>query len=98
MEERKEGWYWVKMNKPSDKWRPDYYSGGLWRAVWSMPEDDSINFEIGPRIPTPDEPFKCAPVEPTTEMVDAASEMYMPFGDMAAAIQAAIVYAPGGEQ
>jgi hypothetical protein len=41
--------------------------------------------------------YKCVPVEPTDEMVDAASEAYMPFGDMALAIQAAIVYAPGGE-
>ena len=43
------------------------------------------------------EGWKCVPVEPTDEMVDAASEMYMPFGDMAMAIQAAIVYAPEGE-
>tara|TARA_Y100000401_G_scaffold47244_1_gene36366 strand:- start:57 stop:320 length:264 start_codon:yes stop_codon:yes gene_type:complete len=42
--------------------------------------------------------WKCVPVEPTAEMVDAASEMYMPFGDMGAAVQAAIVYAPGGGQ
>nr|WP_289108735.1 hypothetical protein [uncultured Halomonas sp.] len=41
--------------------------------------------------------WRCVPIEPTEEMVDAASEMYMPFGDMAIAIQAAIVYAPGVE-
>ena len=40
------------------------------------------------------EGYKCVPVEPTEAMVDAASEAYMPFGDMALAIQAAIVYAP----
>ena len=44
------------------------------------------------------EGWKCVPVEPTTEMVDAASEMYMPFGDMGAAIQAAVVYAPEEQQ
>ena len=38
--------------------------------------------------------WQCVPVEPTDEMVDAASELYMPFGDMRAAIHAAIVYAP----
>lgn len=43
------------------------------------------------------EGYKCVPVEPTEEMVDAASATYIPFGDMALAIQAAIVYAPGGE-
>ena len=42
--------------------------------------------------------WQCVPVEPTDEMVDAASELYMPFGDMALAIQAAIVYAPEGNQ
>jgi len=43
------------------------------------------------------EGWKCVPIEPTEEMIDAASEAYMPFGDMALAIQAAIVYAPGVE-
>lgn len=42
--------------------------------------------------------WQCVPIEPTEEMVDAASEAYMPFGDMALAIQAAIVYAPEGDQ
>jgi hypothetical protein len=34
------------------------------------------------------------PVEPTPEMVDAAQEAYMPFGDMQLAIQLAIAAAP----
>ena len=40
------------------------------------------------------EGWQCVPVEPTNEMVGAASEAYMPFGDMALAIQSAIVHAP----
>jgi len=44
------------------------------------------------------EGWQVVPVEPTDEMVDAASEAYMPFGDMVLAIQAAIVYAPEGDQ
>lgn len=55
MSDRKEGWYWVKPNKSTDKWRPDYYKDGKWRAIWSIPEEDPIHFEIGSRIPTPDE-------------------------------------------
>lgn len=38
--------------------------------------------------------FVAAPVEPTAEMVDAAEEAYMPFGDMALAIQSAVTAAP----
>ncbi len=38
--------------------------------------------------------FVAAPVEPTAEMVDAAEEAYMPFGDMALAIQSAVAAAP----
>jgi len=34
------------------------------------------------------------PVEPTPEMIDAAAEAYMPFGDMALALQMGIVAAP----
>ena len=41
---------------------------------------------------------KVVPVEPTEAMVDAASELYMPFGDMRAAIHAAVVYAPDEQQ
>lgn len=42
--------------------------------------------------------WQCVPVEATEEMVDAASDAYMPFGDMALAIQAAIAYAPEDDQ
>lgn len=38
--------------------------------------------------------FVAVPVELTAEMVDAAEEAYMPFGDMALAIQSAIAAAP----
>lgn len=38
--------------------------------------------------------YVLVPVEPTPEMVDAAHEAYMPFGDMALAIQLAIAAAP----
>lgn len=38
--------------------------------------------------------WKLVPVEPTEEMVDAASEAHMPFGDMHFAITSAILAAP----
>lgn len=38
--------------------------------------------------------FVAVPMELTAEMVDAAEEAYMPFGDMALAIQSAIAVAP----
>ena len=40
------------------------------------------------------EGWRLVPVEPTPEMVDAAQEAYMPFGDMQLAIQLAIAAAP----
>lgn len=38
--------------------------------------------------------YALVPVEPSAEMVDAAQEAYMPFGDMQLAIQLAIAAAP----
>jgi len=38
--------------------------------------------------------YALVPVEPTPEMVDAAQEAYMPFGDMQLAIQLAIAASP----
>lgn len=38
--------------------------------------------------------YSLVPVEPSAEMVDAAQEAYMPFGDMQLAIQLAIAAAP----
>lgn len=43
--------------------------------------------------PVPAE-YALVPVEPSAEMVDAAQEAYMPFGDMQLAIQLAIAAAP----
>ena len=38
--------------------------------------------------------YKIVPVEPTPEMVEAAEDAYMPFGDMELAIQMALLAAP----
>lgn len=95
MIERKAGWYWVHK---TGAWVPAYFYCNTWViGDVTHPGDTFSITKVGSRITAPDESFKCVPIEPTEEMVDAASEMYMPFGDMALAIQAAIVYAPGGE-
>lgn len=38
--------------------------------------------------------YKLVPMEPTDEMVDAAADAYMPFGDMDIAIRMALLAAP----
>src|SRR5690606_41562935 len=38
--------------------------------------------------------YKLVPVEPTPEMVEAAQDAYMPFGDMELAIRMALLAAP----
>lgn len=43
---------------------------------------------------TPAEGYVLVPVEPTEAMVNAATEAYMPFGDMEFAIQSAISARP----
>jgi|TARA_R100000084_G_scaffold97923_2_gene51969 hypothetical protein len=90
MTERKRFEAWARKNKDKD---------GCWLLTMKNSRGDYIDDSTysawqawQARCP---EGWQCVPVEPTTEMVDAASEMYMPFGDMALAIQAAIVYAPG---
>ncbi len=55
MSERKPGWYWVKIGM---RWRPALWQGGAWMEpdyAYGDEDDDGWD-EIGPRIPTPDEP------------------------------------------
>lgn len=40
---------------------------------------------------------KVVPVEPTAEMVEAAQDAYMPFGDMDIALRMAVLAAPAGQ-
>lgn len=42
--------------------------------------------------------YNLVPFEPTQEMVAAAEEAYMPFGDMSLAIRMAILAAPAAQQ
>ncbi len=78
MSERKQGWYWVSI--ASGTWEVAEWAQGRWWTLWDEPGDgiddalarDSDMDKIGPRIPSPDEPWQTVPTEPTQEMIDAA--------------------------
>lgn len=69
MVNRKAGWYWVKLIE-GGKWRCFKWNGSAWCDKRSEYPEDIFDV-IGPRIPTPDEPWQCVPVEATDEMVEA---------------------------
>lgn len=64
MTNRKAGYYWVKDGLG---WEPLRWSG----CVWDGHLNDGDLEEVGHRIPEPDEPWQCVPVEATDEMVEA---------------------------
>lgn len=66
-------------------WAKDHISALAWQARASLP------------VGVPDG-YALVPVEPTPEMVSAAEEAHMPFGDMDIALRMAILSAPAAEQ
>ena len=80
MSERKAGWYWVKLRHGEwvpCEWLPDADypdDAECWVDAPLSPmgyaRDEQFE-QIGPRIPTPDEPWKCVPVQPTRKMRQA---------------------------
>lgn len=68
MEERKEGWYWVRFGLGEcDDWCCIEYTPLGFKISPSTYIGDNWLAEIGPRIPTPDE-------QPTPEMIDAGAQ------------------------
>lgn len=69
MNQRADGWYWVKL-EDSDGWIP-----WEWRSSSRSPQGTWFNsetpIEVGQRVPTPDEPWQCVPKEPTEDMMHA---------------------------
>ena len=61
---RQAGWYWVKEHS-YENWVAWHWNGVDFSGV-----DEDCFAEIGPRIPTPDEPWQCVPVEATADMLD----------------------------
>lgn len=66
MSERKPGWYWVHVY---GNWEPAYTDDG---DVFD--HIDSRVDKVGPRIPTPDEPWQCVPIVPTREMMESTGD------------------------
>ena len=82
MTRRKAGWYWVKMDGEwyASQYRPGHIRGGDGvEAPWSfgilLSLEEAGFDEIGPRIPTPDEPWQAVPVEPTEQMTGDVQRM-----------------------
>ncbi|KJZ10420.1 hypothetical protein TW86_14060 [Halomonas sp. S2151] len=80
--ERKEGWYWVKTDclgrEPRVEWDCLYWctedeGEAAWLCAAGVDIEDDV-LEVGPRIPTPDEPWQCVPAKPTLEMQKAYFE------------------------
>lgn len=73
MANRKAGWYWVKYADrlvsfgATKEWVPLYWQGERFEDEHYFLEHQNIG-EIGQRIPEPDEPWQCVPVEPTDKM------------------------------
>lgn len=65
---RQDGWYWVKEHS-YENWVAWHWNGVDFAGV-----DEDCFAEIGPRIPTPDEPWQCVPVEPTREMLESTGD------------------------
>lgn len=64
-DQRQPGWYWVQEWMMED-WQPRYWSDGGFDGGLS----DEVFAVIGPRIPTPDEPWQTVPTEVTPDMLD----------------------------
>ncbi|MBY5943087.1 hypothetical protein KUW00_19615 [Halomonas sp. DP5N14-9] len=61
---RQAGWYWVKEHS-YENWAAWHWNGVDFAGV-----DEDCFAVIGPRIPSPDEPWQCVPVEATADMLD----------------------------
>ena len=61
---RQAGWYWVKEHS-YENWVAWHWNGVDFAGV-----DEDCFAVIGPRIPSPDEPWQCVPVEATADMLD----------------------------
>lgn len=61
---RKPGWYWVRSGA-DEAWEVGEWNGGTWELTGTDHDWPEYMIKVvGPRIPTPDEPWQCVPVEP----------------------------------
>ncbi|WP_252108943.1 MULTISPECIES: hypothetical protein [unclassified Halomonas] len=75
MSEREPGFYFVQ-HPAHDGWLAGMLDDeGRWMVVGYGKYLSEGSFEaIGPRIPSPDEPWQCVPKEPTGDQVDAGCQ------------------------
>ncbi|GAA0581133.1 hypothetical protein ACFQH5_20120 [Halomonas salifodinae] len=74
-EKREAGWYWCKDSYGDDL--PLYWCGERWLTSDDYSCDSAYLkrvLEVGPRIPTPDEPWQTVPMEPDLAMQKAYFE------------------------
>lgn len=71
MSERKEGFYWI-MHDAFDGWQAGQWEDGAWMlaGINKSLADEQMEV-IGPRIPSPDEPWQCVPETPDWSMLSA---------------------------
>ena len=69
MSSRSNGLYWCKI-KQSEEWSAIEWAEGKW--VVGLIDCQADVVQVGPRIPTPDEPWQCVPIEPTMKMRQSA--------------------------
>lgn len=64
MSERQAGWYWVRCCA-NCRWEvAECHDTGEWSVM--------APYEVGPRIPTPEESWQTVPVEATPDMMEAS--------------------------
>lgn len=68
---RDAGWYWVRVCE-GGAWGCFNWNGSKWKDSDGL-YDDALFDVVGPRIPTPDEPWQCVPKEPNSAMLAAVS-------------------------
>ncbi len=98
MSERKAGWYWVR-GFESDVWEVAEFTGG---ETWFInAHEGAVNEvffeEIGPRIPTPDEPWQTVPKAPTPDMLEKGVDMLDVTDNLIPTYQAMLWAAPKPE-
>lgn len=79
---RQAGWYWVLLSESLSRraaqweWDAARHEHGKWFLSGSaihLPE--GVIHTVGPRIPTPDEPWQTVPVNPTQEMLESTGDV-----------------------
>ena len=73
---RKAGWYWAMID---GEWAPMCWDGETWKYVGAR--QNAIT-DVAARIPAPDEPWQCVPVEPTPDMIFALDAGRAAYGSM----------------